>query len=186
MRVLALLAVGLVATVASADGLAPGEKSVPLTTSVILRGAEPGDVMVLLQDWRGDWKPVPLKADGPTPLALGGNRATLYLVPRAVSKQYLLKKELYAALDKQRPAGVAEILLRNKAVVRVGDKRARVDQLLVIRPGEEGKPPQVEAEESSDPVKKEPAASGRTVLAGVFLTLSVLLAGLVLSRRLRP
>ena len=189
MRFVALLAVVLGAGVALGDAAPPsGMRYIRVENTITLHRSL-RDYDIYACPARGTLKKVAIEPGEPRSLDLGPGRreATLFVVPKSVSKRYLLTKELAADLDVEKkplPKGVAKFELRTSETVPASDKRKLIRQGYLIKPGDENEPPRIEELPPEPITDKEPTASApRQAVVGLSLALAAVSAGVWYSQR---
>lgn len=191
--VLSLAAVAAVGTAALADlGPPPGQKYVPVTTTVKLETSFPDHSFYVMGFGPGaapltkvDLDPAKAtKVDAKS--RYGGN---LYAVPNSLVKELGTENALTDALRKEKlPPGVSSVPLSNRTTLKESDKRTGIDRVLVISAGD-GKSGLKITEQKSPDDKKDPESpaaatpANRLLFAGLAAALALVAGGLWVARR---
>jgi len=194
--VLAVTVAVAAATAAVADlGPPPGQKYVPVTTTVKLEKSFPDHAFYIVGFGPGATPLTKVELD-PTKAtkvdAKSRYGGSLYAVPNAIVKEYKTEKELGDALRKEKPpAGVSSLSISNRTTLKMGDKRDAIERVLVISGDEKAG---LKIAEEKDPEKKEPdkdpeeptaaAPTGsRLLVVGLAAALALVAGGLWAVRR---
>lgn len=192
--VLAVVASATAVAVAFADvGPPPGQKYVPVTTTVKLEKSFPDHTFFVIGFGPGAAPLTKVELD-PTKAtkvdAKSRYGGSLFAVPNAVVKEFKTEKELAAALAKPKdklPPGVSSVSIGNRTTLKVTDKRDAIDRVLVISTGDEKSGLKITEEKSEKNDPEEPTADaptgGRLAITGLAAALAFLVGGFWLARR---